>query len=126
MKLIEDVAFDASFSFIYSKRPGTPAADLEDDTPHEVKLARLQTLQAAIEAHAQQVSQSMVGTVQKILVEGPARRGEGLMMGRTENNRIVNFAGPERLTGQMIEVTITQAYPHSLAGEVCVRESELA
>ncbi|MEF9944738.1 MAG: tRNA (N6-isopentenyl adenosine(37)-C2)-methylthiotransferase MiaB, partial [Burkholderiaceae bacterium] len=126
MKLIEDVGFDASFSFIYSKRPGTPAADLEDDTPHEVKLARLQQLQAAIEANAAKVSQAMVGTVQKILVEGVARRGEGMMMGRTENNRIVNFVGPERLAGQMIDVTITEAFPHSLRAEVLVRESEVA
>lgn len=124
MKLIEDVAFDASFSFIYSKRPGTPAADLEDDTPHEVKLARLQALQAAIEVHAATISQAMVGSVQKILVEGPARRGEGMMMGRTENNRIVNFVCPARLAGQMIEVTITEAFPHSLRAEVLVRESE--
>ncbi|MEG0822254.1 MAG: tRNA (N6-isopentenyl adenosine(37)-C2)-methylthiotransferase MiaB [Burkholderiaceae bacterium] len=126
MKLIEDVGFDASFSFIYSKRPGTPAADLEDDTPHELKLARLQQLQAAIEANAAKVSQAMVGTVQKILVEGVARRGEGMMMGRTENNRIVNFVGPERLAGQMIDVTITEAFPHSLRAEVLVRESEVA
>ncbi len=125
MKLIEELAFDASFSFIYSKRPGTPAADLEDDTPHEVKLARLQQLQAAIEANAARVSQAMVGTEQKILVEGPARRGEGMMMGRTENNRIVNFVGPERLAGQMITVRITEAFPHSLRGEVLVRESEV-
>ena len=125
MKLIEELAFDASFSFIYSKRPGTPAADLEDDTPHELKLARLQQLQAAIEANAARVSQAMVGTEQKILVEGPARRGEGMMMGRTENNRIVNFVGPERLAGQMITVRITEAFPHSLRGEVLVRESEV-
>ena len=90
-----------------------------------MKLARLQQLQAAIEANAARVSQAMVGTEQKILVEGPARRGEGMMMGRTENNRIVNFVGPERLAGQMITVRITEAFPHSLRGEVLVRESEV-
>jgi tRNA-2-methylthio-N6-dimethylallyladenosine synthase len=126
MKLVEDIGFDASFSFVYSRRPGTPAADLADDAPQAVKLARLQQLQAALEANAQRVSLSMVDSVQKILVEGPARRGEGLMTGRTENNRIVNFPGSARLAGQMIEVRITAALPHSLRGEVLVRESAVA
>jgi len=121
MKLIEDVGFDASFSFIYSARPGTPAADLPDDAGYEVKLARLQTLQAAIEANVQRISQSMVGTVQRILVEGPSRKDPGELMGRTECNRIVNFDGgadPVRLMGQLIDVSITQAYPHSLRAAV--------
>ena len=124
MKLIEDIGFDASFSFVFSPRPGTPAAALEDNTPHEVKIARLQQLQAAIEANVQRISDSRVGTVQRILVEGPSRRDPAELMGRTACNRIVNFAaGPlrERLTGQMIEVRITQAFPHSLRGEVVTR-----
>jgi tRNA-2-methylthio-N6-dimethylallyladenosine synthase len=126
MKLVEDIGFDASFSFVYSRRPGTPAADLADDTPQEVKLARLQQLQAALEANARRVSSAMVGSVQRILVEGAARRGAGLMSGRTENNRIVNFPGSARLAGQMIEVRITEALPHSLRGEVLVRETATA
>ncbi|MCH2242263.1 MAG: tRNA (N6-isopentenyl adenosine(37)-C2)-methylthiotransferase MiaB [Aquabacterium sp.] len=124
MKLIEDIGFDASFSFVFSPRPGTPAAALEDDTPHEVKIARLQQLQAAIEANVQRISDSRVGTVQRILVEGPSRRDPTELMGRTACNRIVNFAaGPqrERLIGQMIDVRITQAFPHSLRGEVLTR-----
>jgi tRNA-2-methylthio-N6-dimethylallyladenosine synthase len=119
MELVEEIGFDASFSFVYSKRPGTPAADLADDTPQALKLERLARLQAAINANAARISQSMVGSVQRILVEGPAKRGEGELMGRTENNRIVNFAGgPQsgRLVGQMLDVTITDALPHSLRG----------
>ena len=123
MKLIEDIGFDASFSFIYSARPGTPAAALPDDTPQEVKLARLQELQAAIEEDVRRISASRVGTVQRILVEGPSRKDPSELMGRTECNRIVNFPGgpnAARLVGQMIDVTITSALPHSLRGEVVV------
>jgi tRNA-2-methylthio-N6-dimethylallyladenosine synthase len=130
MKLIEDIGFDSSFSFIFSPRPGTPAANLADDTPHEVKLKRLQHLQATIEANVRRISASREGTVQRILVEGPSRRpgkdGAAELMGRTECNRIVNFdGGPNgvRLVGQMIDVRITQALPHSLRGEVLVRET---
>jgi len=130
MKLIEDVGFDSSFSFIFSPRPGTPAANLADDTPHEVKLKRLQHLQATIEANVRRISASREGTVQRILVEGAARRpgptGAPELMGRTECNRIVNFdGGPQgaRLIGQMLDVRITQALPHSLRGEVLVRET---
>ena len=121
MKLVADVGFDASFSFIYSPRPGTPAANLQDLTPQHVKLARLQQLQAAIEANAQAISAALVGQVQRILVEGPSRKNAAELMGRTECNRIVNFDGgplSPRLVGQMIDVRITQAYPHSLRGEV--------
>jgi len=125
MKLIEDVGFDSSFSFIFSPRPGTPAANLPDDTPHDVKLQRLQHLQATIEANVRRISASREGTVQRILVEGPSRRlgpgGAAELMGRTECNRIVNFdGGPNgaRLVGQMIDVRITQALPHSLRGQV--------
>ncbi len=126
MKLVEDVGFDASFSFIFSPRPGTPAAALHDDTPHEVKLRRLQHLQAVLEENVQRISASRVGTVQRILVEGPSRKDKTELMGRTECNRIVNFAGPQRLVGQMVDVTITQALPHSLRGEVVVRETAAA
>ena len=125
LKLVHDVGFDASFSFVYSRRPGTPAADLPDDTPQEVKLARLARLQSAINANQQRISAAMVGTCQTILVEGPARKDPAQLMGRTGNNRIVNFAGgPQaaRLVGQLIELRITEALPHSLRGEVDVRE----
>ncbi len=125
MKLITDVGYDTSFSFIFSPRPGTPAANLADDTPHAVKLRRLQHLQATIEENVQRISQSRVGTIQRILVEGPSRKDPAEYMGRTECNRIVNFpAGPqpERLVGQMLDVHITQAYPHSLRGSLQVKD----
>jgi tRNA-2-methylthio-N6-dimethylallyladenosine synthase len=118
MKLIDDVGFDASFSFIFSRRPGTPAANLDDDTPQAVKLRRLQTLQAVIEANSRRIGESRVGTVQRILVEGPSRKDPAELMGRTECNRIVNFKGAARLVGQMVDVRITEAYPHSLRAEV--------
>lgn len=126
MKLITDVGYDTSFSFIFSPRPGTPAANLHDDTPHDVKLKRLQHLQAVVEENVQRISASRVGTVQRILVTGPSRKNPQELMGRTECNRIVNFdAGPHsaRLVGQMLEVKITSALPHSLRGEVLVRET---
>jgi len=123
MKLIEDVGFDNSFSFIFSPRPGTPAANLQDDTPHEVKLKRLQQVQAMIDGNMRRISDSRVGTVQRILVEGPSRRDASELMGRTECNRAVNFQAPERLIGQMVDVKITLAYPHSLRGDVVVREA---
>ena len=125
MKLIADVGFDNSFSFIFSPRPGTPAANLADDTPHEVKLRRLQEVQALLEQNIQRISQGRVGTVQTILVEGPSRKNPAELMGRTECNRIVNFdGGPngERLVGQMLDVRITLAYPHSLRGEVVLNQ----
>jgi tRNA-2-methylthio-N6-dimethylallyladenosine synthase len=118
MKLIDDVGYDNSFSFIFSPRPGTPAAQLHDDTPHEVKLRRLQHLQATIEDNVRRISASRVGTVQKVLVEGPSRKDPTELSGRTECNRVVNFQAPTRLVGQMVDITITQAYPHSLRGEV--------
>src|SRR3989441_5015921 len=120
MKLIDDVGYDSSFSFVFSPRPGTPAAALHDDTPQEGKLKRLHHLQAVIEGNARRISDSRVGTVQRILVEGPSRKDASELMGRTECNRIVNFKGQPRLIGQMIDVTITQALPHSLRGEVVV------
>ena len=128
MKLIDDVGYDASFSFIFSPRPGTPAANLADDTPHEVKLERLQRLQTAVEQNVRAISASRVGSTQRILVEGPSRKNPHELMGRTECNRIVNFdGGPHgaRLIGQMIDVAITEALPHSLRGRVVV-ETALA
>jgi len=125
MKLIEDVGYDSSFSFVFSKRPGTPAAALHDDTPQALKLQRLQHLQATIEANVRRISASRVGTVQRILVEGPSRRSASELMGRTECNRIVNFdGGPHsaRLVGQMLDVKITEALPHSLRGVPVLRE----
>ncbi len=118
LKLIEDVGFDTSFSFVYSRRPGTPAADLSDDTPQALKLQRLQQLQALIAAQATTISQGMVGTRQRLLVEGPSRRDPSELMGRSENNRIVNFQGPQRLIGQMVDAVITQAYTNSLRARV--------
>ncbi len=118
MTLIEDIGFDHSFSFIYSPRPGTPAADLPDDTPQDVKLARLQRLQATIDANARRISQDMVGSTQSVLVEGPSRKDAAELAGRTGNNRVVNFAGSPRLIGQLIDLTITSALPHSLRGQV--------
>ena len=126
MKLIDDVGYDASFSFIFSPRPGTPAANLADDTPHEVKLKRLQQLQAAVEQNVRTISASRVGTRQRILVEGPSRKNAAELMGRTFCNRIVNFdGGPHsaRLIGQMLEVDITEALPHSLRGRVAGTEA---
>ena len=126
MKLVDDVGFDASFSFIYSPRPGTPAANLEDLTPQHVKLARLQQLQAAIEANAQAISGALVGQVQRILVEGPSRKDAAELMGRTECNRIVNFPGSPRLMNQLVDVRITTAFAHSLRGEVVTTEEVLS
>ena len=123
MKLIDDIGYDNSFSFIFSPRPGTPAANLEDDTPHEVKLQRLQQLQAVIEANTIRISAEMIGTVQRILVEGPSKKDANELQGRSENNRVVNFAAGEegaRLIGQLIDVTITESYKYSLRGEILV------
>lgn len=123
MKLIEELNFDTSFSFIYSRRPGTPAADLHDDTPYEVKLRRLQRLQAQINKQARAISQGMLNTVQKVLVEGRSRRDENELSGRTENNRIVNFVGSERMIGQMVDIRITEVLTNSLRGEVVTTET---
>jgi tRNA-2-methylthio-N6-dimethylallyladenosine synthase len=118
MKLIEDIGFDGSFSFVYSRRPGTPAAELTDATPHEVKLARLHRLQAKVDEQAQALSRAMVGTCQRVLVEGMARRNGAELAGRTANNRVVNFPGPREVIGRFADVTITAALPHSLRGEL--------
>jgi tRNA-2-methylthio-N6-dimethylallyladenosine synthase len=123
MQLVDDVGYDASFSFVFSPRPGTPAAALHDDTPHDVKLRRLQRLQAALELNVRRIGDSRVGTVQRILVQGPSKKDPDELMGRTECNRIVNFRGAPKLVGQMIDVAVTQALPHSLRGEVLLREA---
>ncbi len=118
MQLIQDIGFDQSFSFVYSRRPGTPAADLHDDTPDAVKRARLERLQSHITAHAATISAAMVGSVQRVLVEGPSRKDPNELTGRTENMRPVNFAGDTRLVGQFVDVVITGAMPNSLRGRV--------
>jgi len=118
MQLIEDVGFDQSFSFIYSRRPGTPAADLGDDTPDSVKHARLERLQARINAHSATISEAMIGSVQRVLVEGPSRKDPNELTGKTENMRSVNFPGHPRLVGQFVDVEITRAMPNSLRGRI--------
>ena len=117
MGLIKDIGFDHSFSFIYSARPGTPAASLDDETPLPLKKERLATLQKTINEQAQVISEAMVGTVQRILVERPSTRDQAEIAGRTENNRVVNFAGDTSLIGKFVDVTITEARPNSLRGE---------
>jgi tRNA-2-methylthio-N6-dimethylallyladenosine synthase len=118
LALIEEIGFDASFSFVYSRRPGTPAAALPDDTPDEVKLARLQRLQGAVEQQAQAISRSMVGTLQHVLVESAAKKNAAELCGRTANNRVVNFPGSPELIGRFVDTRITAALPHSLRGEL--------
>jgi tRNA-2-methylthio-N6-dimethylallyladenosine synthase len=118
LRLIEEVGFDASFSFVYSRRNGTPAAALPDATPHAAKLARLHRLQARIDEHARTISRRMLGTRQRVLVEGPAKRNAEELSGRTGNNRVVNFPGPARLIGHFVDVTVAAALPHSLRGEI--------
>jgi tRNA-2-methylthio-N6-dimethylallyladenosine synthase len=119
MKLIDDVGFDASFSFIYSQRPGTPASDLPDTTPESVKKERLQILQGRIAQQAQAISRRMVGTEQRVLVTGYSKKDPGQLSGRTENNRVVNFACADAsLIGEFVDVTILEAYPNSLRGSL--------
>jgi tRNA-2-methylthio-N6-dimethylallyladenosine synthase len=118
MQLVEDVGFDGSFSFLYSARPGTPAAALPDPVAHHTKQARLVALQALLERQYRDRSESMVGTRQSVLVTGPAARNEGELAGRTDNNRVVNFAGAQALIGRYVDVTIARASPHSLRGEL--------
>ncbi len=120
MRLVEEVGFDMSFSFIYSPRPGTPAAELPDETPLEVKTQRLMRLQKRLEEQAMAISRGMVGSVQRVLVEGPSRKDASELAGRTDNNRVVNFLGHARLVNQFVDVRITEALPHSLRGEVLV------
>jgi tRNA-2-methylthio-N6-dimethylallyladenosine synthase len=123
LALVEAVGFDASFSFVYSARPGTPAAALDDPVPRAAKIAWLQRLQAKLEEQAFDISAAMVGSVQRVLVEGPSRKNTAELAGRTANNRVVNFPGQARLAGHYVDVTITAALPHSLRGEIVVRET---
>ncbi|MDD2700072.1 MAG: tRNA (N6-isopentenyl adenosine(37)-C2)-methylthiotransferase MiaB [Sideroxydans sp.] len=122
MKLIEDVQFDASYSFVFSPRPGTPAAEMKDETPDEVKMARLQRLQARINELEQEYSQRMVGTVQRVVVESVSKKNAGELAGRTENNRVVNFAGSPGMLGRYLDVRITAVSNHTLRGEVAVAQ----
>jgi len=126
MKLIDDVGFDQSFSFIFSRRPGTPAANLADDTPDDTKHARLERLQSTINANAKAIAQAMVGTVQQVLVEGPSKKNPRELTGRTENMRFVNFAGDARLVGQFVAVEITEALSNSLRGRVRTVDAPVA
>ena len=123
LRLVEELGFDQSFSFVYSARPGTPAASLPDDTPLEVKKERLQRLQARIERQAAAISRAMVGSTQRVLVEGPSKKDPQQLAGRTENNRVVNFDGPSRLVGEFVDVVITEALHHSLRGRVAVNDT---
>jgi tRNA-2-methylthio-N6-dimethylallyladenosine synthase len=121
MALVQDIGFDSSFSFLYSARPGTPAAEFHDDTPQEVKLERLYRLQQALDAHARSVSASLAGTAQRVLVEGASKKSAAELCGRTSSNRVVNFAGERSLIGRFLDVQITQVLPHSLRGEALPR-----
>jgi len=123
MKLIRDLNFDQSFSFIYSARPGTPAANLPDLVPLDEKKDRLKRLQAQLNAQAKTISEAMVGATERVLVEGPSRKSAAELAGRTENNRVVNFVGPESLIGQFAEVQITAALANSLRGRIAARDA---
>jgi tRNA-2-methylthio-N6-dimethylallyladenosine synthase len=123
LQLIRDVGFDASYSFLYSRRPGTPAASLPDDVPLAQKQERLTQLQALIDEQARVISEQMVGSVQRVLVVRPSRRDARELSGRTENNRWVNFAGPESLMNRFVDVTITEARSHTLRGRLKVRDA---
>ena len=118
LKLAGDIGFDASFSFLYSPRPGTPAAELPDPTPQDVKLERLQRLQAQLQAQSRSISERMVGSVERVLVEGPSKKNSAELAGRTGNNRVVNFSGARDLVHTFVEIKITSALPHSLRGEL--------
>ncbi|MET0230841.1 MAG: tRNA (N6-isopentenyl adenosine(37)-C2)-methylthiotransferase MiaB [Rhodanobacteraceae bacterium] len=120
MKLIDDVGFDQSFSFIYSKRPGTPASNLDDETSDAIKHERLARLQATITANAMRISRAMVGTTQRVLVEGVSKKSASELTGRTENMRYVNFAGEARMIGHFVDVAITDAMTNSLRGRIAV------
>jgi tRNA-2-methylthio-N6-dimethylallyladenosine synthase len=118
LELIADVGFDQSFSFVYSRRPGTPAASFPDEVPHEVKQRRLETLQAQVDGQARRISETMVGSLQRVLVERPSRRDPRQLAGRTENMRWVNFDGPASLVDRFATVRITEALPNSLRGRL--------
>ena len=117
LKLVKDIAFDLSFVFIYSPRPGTPAANLHDDTPHEEKVRRLVALNEVIEAETARINQTMIGTIQRCLVEGISKKDPDQLQARTANNRVVNFTGTPDMINQMIDLEITEAYTFSLKGK---------
>jgi tRNA-2-methylthio-N6-dimethylallyladenosine synthase len=123
MSLVKDIGFDTSFSFIYSARPGTPAANLADSTPMEVKKERLARLQACLTKQAQAISKNLIGTTQTLLVTGNAKKNPEQVAGRTECNRVVNFDAPKRLIGQFVKVVITEALPNSLRGRVVIDDT---
>jgi len=125
MELISFVGYDMSFSFIYSARPGTPAADIVDDVSEETKKGRLQILQHRINQNAQQIARNMVGTVQRILVDGTSKKDANELTGRTENNRVVNFEGSEDMIGEFVDIEITKAFSNSLRGDIVQRESDM-
>jgi tRNA-2-methylthio-N6-dimethylallyladenosine synthase len=126
LNLVREIGFDDSYSFAFSPRPGTPAASLSGQVPAQIVQSRLARLQATIEAQAQAISRQMVGSVQKILVEGPSKKNPDELSGRTDNNRTVNFPAPARLIGRLVDVRITDALAHTLRGEILVREPEAA
>ena len=125
MKLIEAVDFDLSFSFIYSARPGTPAADLPDDISDETKKQRLQLLQDKITHQALRIARQMLNTEQRVLVEGPSKKNPMELRGKTENNRTVNFVAPHSVIGQFVDIKITDVYANSLRGELIRQESDM-
>jgi tRNA-2-methylthio-N6-dimethylallyladenosine synthase len=118
LAMVRDIGFDDSYSFVYSRRPGTPAADLADDVPQSVKLERLKRLQALIDSQAGAISKAMVGSVQRVLIEGPSRKDPREMAGRSANNRTVNFEADADLAGDFANVRITHAMAHTLRGEL--------
>ena len=122
LKLVDEIGFDASYSFMYSARPGTPAAGLDDPVPQEVKQERLARLKQKLDALEQRISRSMVGSIQQILVEGPSKKNPSELAGRTSNNRTVNFPGSARLAGHIVDMRITEALTHTLRGEIVARE----
>ena len=124
LRLVEELGFDDSFSFVYSRRPGTPAADLADDTPKAVKEERLMRLQQKITDQAAGISRRMLGSMERVLVEGPARKDAAELAARTDNNRVVNFSGPARLIGELVDLRITAAMSHTLRGELLAAEVE--
>jgi tRNA-2-methylthio-N6-dimethylallyladenosine synthase len=126
LELIAEVGFDQSFSFIYSRRPGTPAASLPDDVPHEMKQRRLVRLQERIDAQSRAISRAMVGSLQRVLVERPSRRDTRQLAGRTGNNRWVNFDGPATLIDRFVDVLVTEAMPNSLRGRLAAAERSIA
>jgi tRNA-2-methylthio-N6-dimethylallyladenosine synthase len=123
MSLVRDLQIDQSFSFLYSRRPGTPAASLPDETPHAEKQERLARLQALLEENAQARSRSLVGSVQRVLIERPSRKDQSELAGRTQDNRWVNFPGPAKLLGHFVDVEITEAKAHSLRGRIAAAEA---